>query len=50
MSGVVSAVAIGLMVIVLLIAVFSLIVLVIIPIGRFLSKRAERENEDETPA
>lgn len=45
MSGVVGALAIGLMVIVLLIAIFSLVVLVIIPIGRFFERRAERKDE-----
>lgn len=48
MSGVIGAFALGLMVIVLLIAIFSLIVLVIIPIGRFLTKRAEQQADDTT--
>lgn len=46
MSGLVGIFAIGLMVIVLLIAIFSLAVVVIIPIGRFLERRHERALED----
>ena len=46
MSGLISVFAIGLMVIVLAIAVFSLVVLAIIPIGRYLERRNERAQED----
>ena len=46
MSGIIGVFAIGLMVIVLFIAIFSLAVLVIIPIGRFLERRDERAIED----
>ena len=42
MSSLVGVLAIGLMVVVLAIAVFSLIVTATIPIGRYLTKRAER--------
>ncbi len=46
MAEVVGAIALGLIVIVFFIAVFSLIVLAIIPIGRYLERRAERTNTD----
>ncbi len=45
MSDVLGVLAIGLMVGVLAIAIFSLVVLIIIPIGRFLEKRASRASE-----
>ncbi len=45
--SIVGVFAIGLMVIVLAIAIFSLVVLAIIPIGRFLEKRAMRQSEDD---
>ena len=41
MSFVVGAFAIGLMVIVLIIAIFSLLVVASIPVGRFLQRRRE---------
>lgn len=47
MGAVVSAFAIGLMVIVLLIAIFSLFVVATIPIGRYLEKRADRATESD---
>ncbi len=50
MSGAVGAFALGLMVIVLLIAIFSLIVLAIIPLGRFLERRAQRRDNDDPPS
>ena len=45
MSSVIGIIAIGLMLVVLGIAVFSLAVLVIIPIGKFIEKR-QSENQD----
>ncbi len=44
--SVVGAFAIGLMVVVLAIAVFSLVVLAIIPIGRYLERRTLRDADD----
>ena len=46
MSALLGFFAIGLMVIVLAIAIFSLAVVVIIPIGRYLEKRGSRAAED----
>ena len=47
LAAIISAFAIGLMVIVLLIAIFSLFVLATIPVGRFMEKRAERATESD---
>ncbi len=41
MSTIIGGFAIGLMVIVLLIAIFSLVMLVIIPLGRYFERRSE---------
>ena len=49
MSTAVGVFAIGLMVIVLLIAIFSLVVVASIPIGRLLQRRREATGEPDQP-
>ena len=47
MSTIIGIFAIGLMVVVLLIAIFSLVMLVIIPVGRFFERRSEQSQTND---